>query len=159
MGCFGSKQKLTKEDLEFLKSHTRYDEATIKEWYKGFRVRSSHFCLCPPVEQLSFSLNSYSSGCVPSLSFTRRIFCCQSAPPVHPHGQVFWAPRVCAARGGREGRGRQKLSRLSSLHSCVTRPETNTAPLVAAVSLICTRIVASFFCWLPPLRLGSKRLK
>lgn len=43
MGCFGSKQKLTKEDLDFLKSHTRYDEATIKEWYKGFRVRNYLF--------------------------------------------------------------------------------------------------------------------
>jgi len=38
MGCFSSKDKLLKEDLEFLKSHTRYDEATIKEWYKGFKV-------------------------------------------------------------------------------------------------------------------------
>ena len=39
MGCFGSKDKLSKEDMDFLKSHTRYDEATIKEWYKGFKVR------------------------------------------------------------------------------------------------------------------------
>lgn len=39
MGCLGSKDKLTKEDMEFLKSHTRYDEATIKEWYKGFKVK------------------------------------------------------------------------------------------------------------------------
>lgn len=38
MGCFASKDKLAKEDLDFLKSHTRYDEATIKEWYKGFKV-------------------------------------------------------------------------------------------------------------------------
>lgn len=38
MGCLGSKDRLTKEDMEFLKSHTRYDEATIKEWYKGFKV-------------------------------------------------------------------------------------------------------------------------
>uniref|UniRef100_A0A1B0DPE9 Uncharacterized protein n=1 Tax=Phlebotomus papatasi TaxID=29031 RepID=A0A1B0DPE9_PHLPP len=37
MGCLGSKDRLTKEDMEFLKSHTRYDEATIKEWYKGFK--------------------------------------------------------------------------------------------------------------------------
>ncbi|CAG0879626.1 unnamed protein product [Darwinula stevensoni] len=37
MGCFGSKAKLSKEDVEFLKAHTRYDEATIKEWYKGFQ--------------------------------------------------------------------------------------------------------------------------
>lgn len=38
MGCFGSKEKLSKEDLDFLLSHTRYDESTIKEWYKGFKV-------------------------------------------------------------------------------------------------------------------------
>lgn len=38
MGCFGSKDKLSKEDMDFLKSHTRYDEGTIKEWYKGFKV-------------------------------------------------------------------------------------------------------------------------
>ncbi|XP_055311880.1 neuronal calcium sensor 2 isoform X1 [Sitodiplosis mosellana] len=37
MGCLGSKDRLTKEDMEFLKSHTRYDEVTIKEWYKGFK--------------------------------------------------------------------------------------------------------------------------
>ncbi len=43
MGCFSSKDKLLKEDLEFLKSHTRYDEATIKEWYKGFKVSSGSF--------------------------------------------------------------------------------------------------------------------
>lgn len=40
MGCFGSKDKLSKEDMDFLKSHTRYDETTIKEWYKGFKVIS-----------------------------------------------------------------------------------------------------------------------
>lgn len=39
MGCLGSKDRLTKEDMDFLKSHTRYDEQTIKEWYKGFKVR------------------------------------------------------------------------------------------------------------------------
>lgn len=37
MGCACSKEKLSKEDVEFLKQHTRYDEATIKEWYKGFQ--------------------------------------------------------------------------------------------------------------------------
>lgn len=42
MGCLGSKDRLTKEDMEFLKTHTRYDEVTIKEWYKGFKV--SLFC-------------------------------------------------------------------------------------------------------------------
>jgi len=41
MGCFGSKDKLSKEDMDFLKSHTRYDEATIKEWYKGFKVSTA----------------------------------------------------------------------------------------------------------------------
>lgn len=38
MGCFGSKDKLSKEDMDFLKSHTKYDEAAIKEWYRGFKV-------------------------------------------------------------------------------------------------------------------------
>uniref|UniRef100_A0A182M8M1 Uncharacterized protein n=1 Tax=Anopheles culicifacies TaxID=139723 RepID=A0A182M8M1_9DIPT len=37
MGCLGSKDRLSKEDMDFLKSHTRYDESTIKEWYKGFK--------------------------------------------------------------------------------------------------------------------------
>ena len=37
MGCIKSKQGLSQEDLEFLKAHTRYDENTIKEWYKGFK--------------------------------------------------------------------------------------------------------------------------
>lgn len=41
MGCFGSKDKLSKEDMDFLKTHTRYDETTIKEWYKGFKVISA----------------------------------------------------------------------------------------------------------------------
>jgi hypothetical protein len=47
MGCLGSKDRLTKEDMDFLKSHTRYDETTIKEWYKGFKVCKSlilNFC-------------------------------------------------------------------------------------------------------------------
>lgn len=46
MGCLGSKDRLTKEDMEFLKTHTRYDEVTIKEWYKGFKVsKTSIFCM------------------------------------------------------------------------------------------------------------------
>jgi len=28
---------LTQDDIEFLKKNTRYDEAEIKEWYKGFK--------------------------------------------------------------------------------------------------------------------------
>uniref|UniRef100_A0A182WJQ2 Uncharacterized protein n=1 Tax=Anopheles minimus TaxID=112268 RepID=A0A182WJQ2_9DIPT len=39
MGCLGSKDRLSKEDMDFLKSHTRYDESTIKEWYKGFKMK------------------------------------------------------------------------------------------------------------------------
>lgn len=46
MGCLGSKDRLTKEDMEFLKSHTRYDEVTIKEWYKGFKVSIRDELLC-----------------------------------------------------------------------------------------------------------------
>lgn len=46
MGCFGSKDRLSKEDMDFLKSHTRYDETTIKEWYKGFKVRFVATVVC-----------------------------------------------------------------------------------------------------------------
>lgn len=42
MGCFVSKDKLTKEDMDFLKTHTSYDETTIKEWYKGFKVINTY---------------------------------------------------------------------------------------------------------------------
>jgi len=31
---------LSQEDIEFLTKHTKYDEAEIKEWYKGFKVRA-----------------------------------------------------------------------------------------------------------------------
>ena len=37
MGQKGSKERLSKADMEFLKTSTRYDEDTIKEWYRGFR--------------------------------------------------------------------------------------------------------------------------
>ena len=37
MGCIKSSQRLSAEDLDFLKAHTRYDENTIKEWYNGFK--------------------------------------------------------------------------------------------------------------------------
>merc|ERR1711955_180596 len=38
MGNKSSKgDRLTKEDLEFLRTHTRYDEGTIQEWYRGFK--------------------------------------------------------------------------------------------------------------------------
>ena len=41
MGLKGSKPKLSKEDLDFLKKNTNFTEEQIKEWYKGFVVRSS----------------------------------------------------------------------------------------------------------------------
>lgn len=56
MGCLGSKDKLTKEDMEFLKSHTRYDEATIKEWYKGFKVKFSVLLLHTSQVCMQFTL-------------------------------------------------------------------------------------------------------
>lgn len=37
MGGSGSKTKLSKSDLEFLKKHTSYDEPTIREWHRGFK--------------------------------------------------------------------------------------------------------------------------
>ena len=36
MGCIKSKQKLSKEELEFLKTNTCYDEKTIQVWYRTF---------------------------------------------------------------------------------------------------------------------------
>ena len=48
MGCIKSKQGLSQEDLDFLKSHTRYDENTIKEWYKGFKQDCPNGRLTPP---------------------------------------------------------------------------------------------------------------
>ena len=38
MGNQSGKERLSKADVEFLKSNTRYDEDTIQEWYKGFMV-------------------------------------------------------------------------------------------------------------------------
>jgi Ca2+-binding EF-hand superfamily protein len=31
------REQISREDLEFLRVHTHYDEGTINEWYKGFR--------------------------------------------------------------------------------------------------------------------------
>ena len=47
MGCIKSKQGLSREDLEFLKSHTRCNKQTIKEWYKGFKKDCSNGRLTP----------------------------------------------------------------------------------------------------------------
>ena len=37
MGNCESNEYLTKEDLEYCKTHTRYDEEEIKTWYKNFK--------------------------------------------------------------------------------------------------------------------------
>jgi len=36
MGNQAGKERLSKADVEFLKTNTRYDEDTIQQWYKGF---------------------------------------------------------------------------------------------------------------------------
>jgi len=36
MGANGSKDRLSKGDMEFLMMNTRYDEKTIQEWHRGF---------------------------------------------------------------------------------------------------------------------------
>ena len=33
--------RLSGDDIEYLRKNTRYDEKEIKEWYKGFKARSS----------------------------------------------------------------------------------------------------------------------
>ena len=37
MGNKLSKDRLSKEEIDFLKTNTHYDEDTINEWYKGFK--------------------------------------------------------------------------------------------------------------------------
>merc|ERR1712212_862679 len=37
MGAKASRDKISKEDLDFLVSHTHYTQDTIIEWYKGFK--------------------------------------------------------------------------------------------------------------------------
>lgn len=39
MGCQQTKiRELSEEDIDFLKTHTKYDEQTIREWYEGFKI-------------------------------------------------------------------------------------------------------------------------
>ena len=38
MGCFGSKYKLSKQDLEFLLENTEFNKQQIDVWYAGFKV-------------------------------------------------------------------------------------------------------------------------
>ena len=75
MGCLGSKQKISKVDLEYLKKHTRYDEATIKEWFKGFRVSFFIFNLFLTAYYTGYILLSLSIRCprrsIPSFPFVQ----------------------------------------------------------------------------------------
>merc|ERR1712179_348173 len=52
--------RLTKEDLQFLKTHTRYDEGTITEWYKGFKQD------CPDGKLTPAAFVKIYSKCFPS---------------------------------------------------------------------------------------------
>ena len=36
MGCIKSKQKISQEDLDFLKANTCYNENSIRAWYSTF---------------------------------------------------------------------------------------------------------------------------
>ena len=37
MGCHYSKESLSKNEMDFLRGHTKYDDDTIKKWHKNFR--------------------------------------------------------------------------------------------------------------------------
>merc|ERR1712127_464902 len=60
MGAKSSKDRLCKEDLDFLKSNTHYDEDTIQEWYKGFKQD------CPDGRLDPTSFMKIYSKCFPS---------------------------------------------------------------------------------------------
>lgn len=80
MGCFGSKDKLSKEDMDFLKSHTRYDESTIKEWYKGFKVKYTRHVSIVSKEITTENPKFFSIGYIPPIntkkSHQKRLFAC-----------------------------------------------------------------------------------
>jgi len=42
MGGASSKQKLSREDLDFLMENTNFTKKQIKAWYSGFMVQTSH---------------------------------------------------------------------------------------------------------------------
>ena len=42
MGGASSKQKLSREDLDFLMENTNFTKKQIKAWYSGFMVQPSH---------------------------------------------------------------------------------------------------------------------
>jgi len=45
MGGSGSKQKLSKEDLDFLMENTNFTKKQIKAWYSGFMVNTSYLLI------------------------------------------------------------------------------------------------------------------
>merc|ERR1712179_271940 len=49
MGNQTGKERLSKADVEFLKTNTRYDEDTIQQWYKGFMKDCPEGKLNPPM--------------------------------------------------------------------------------------------------------------
>merc|ERR1712087_587019 len=46
MGNKQSRDRLSKEDIDFLTYHTKYTESTINEWYKGFKQDCPDGRLC-----------------------------------------------------------------------------------------------------------------
>ena len=60
MGNKASKDRLSKEELDFLKTNTHYDEDTINEWYKGFKQD------CPNGHLDSVSFMKIYSKCFPA---------------------------------------------------------------------------------------------
>ena len=60
MGNKSSKDRLSKEEIDFLKTNTHYDEDTINEWYKGFKQD------CPDGHLDSMSFMKIYSKCFPT---------------------------------------------------------------------------------------------
>ena len=60
MGQKNSVGRLSKQDVDFLRVNTRYDETTIQEWYKGFMSD------CPDGKLTPTSFMNIYSKCFPS---------------------------------------------------------------------------------------------
>merc|ERR1719430_1429091 len=71
MGQSNSSRRLTKEDVDFLKTNTKYDENTIKEWYKGFISDCPNGRLTPD-SFMKINNQCFSSG--KSVDFYEHIF-------------------------------------------------------------------------------------
>merc|ERR1712112_441672 len=67
MGQKNSVGRLSKQDVDFLRVNTRYDETTIQEWYKGFMSD------CPDGKLTPTSFMNIYSKCFPSGNATE--FC------------------------------------------------------------------------------------